>query len=135
MGWTAGRDGESLLGPLNMFKGFLLTFLTLYDIYRYIDRYPGKMGRMYGNGKGLSRSALPYKRSAPSWLKVTSNEVSLDGYSSGFVLNYILFTEIYWCIFCARGMIGRAETLGKDGRGVGGRSERSMLVSCDTRDI
>ena len=33
------------------------------------------MGRMYGPGKGLSRSALPYKRSAPSWLKITSAEV------------------------------------------------------------
>lgn len=33
------------------------------------------MGRMYGNGKGLSRSALPYKRSAPSWLKISSTEV------------------------------------------------------------
>ena len=33
------------------------------------------MGRMYGPGKGLSRSALPYKRSAPSWLKTTSAEV------------------------------------------------------------
>ena len=30
---------------------------------------------MYGPGKGLSRSALPYKRSAPSWLKITSAEV------------------------------------------------------------
>lgn len=34
-----------------------------------------KMGRMYGKGKGLSRSALPYKRSAPSWLKVAPTEV------------------------------------------------------------
>eukprot|EP01071_Lankesteria_metandrocarpae_P000827 Lankesteria_metandrocarpae@DN1114_c0_g1_i1.p1 len=25
------------------------------------------MGRMYGTGKGISRSALPYKRKAPSW--------------------------------------------------------------------
>lgn len=36
-----------------------------------------KMGRMYGKGKGLSRSALPYKRSAPSWLKITPTEVCL----------------------------------------------------------
>lgn len=33
------------------------------------------MGRMHSNGKGKSRSALPYKRSAPSWLKVSSTEV------------------------------------------------------------
>jgi hypothetical protein len=30
---------------------------------------------MHSNGKGLSRSALPYKRSAPSWLKITAQEV------------------------------------------------------------
>jgi len=34
------------------------------------------MGRMHSNGKGLSGSALPYKRSAPSWLKVTPSEVT-----------------------------------------------------------
>lgn len=33
------------------------------------------MGRMHSKGKGLSRSALPYRRSPPSWLKITSNEV------------------------------------------------------------
>jgi small subunit ribosomal protein S13e len=30
---------------------------------------------MYGSGKGLSRSAIPYKRSAPSWLKTSAQEV------------------------------------------------------------
>mmetsp|Transcript_13220 Transcript_13220/g.19736 ORF Transcript_13220/g.19736 Transcript_13220/m.19736 type:complete len:152 (+) Transcript_13220:82-537(+) len=33
------------------------------------------MGRMHSKGKGISKSALPYKRSAPSWLKVTPEEV------------------------------------------------------------
>lgn len=33
------------------------------------------MGRMHSKGKGMSSSALPYKRSAPSWLKTTSQEV------------------------------------------------------------
>ncbi|KAM7454719.1 hypothetical protein BLSTO_04523 [Blastocystis sp. subtype 1] len=33
------------------------------------------MGRMYGKGKGISASCLPYKRTAPSWLKTTSAEV------------------------------------------------------------
>mmetsp|Transcript_6857 Transcript_6857/g.16588 ORF Transcript_6857/g.16588 Transcript_6857/m.16588 type:complete len:152 (-) Transcript_6857:74-529(-) len=33
------------------------------------------MGRMHSKGKGLSSSALPYKRSPPSWLKVSSTEV------------------------------------------------------------
>lgn len=30
---------------------------------------------MYGKGKGMSKSAQPYKRTAPSWLKATSEEV------------------------------------------------------------
>lgn len=34
------------------------------------------MGRMHSKGKGLSRSAAPYKRSPPSWLKITSSEVA-----------------------------------------------------------
>ena len=33
------------------------------------------MGRMHTPGKGLSSSALPYKRSPPSWLKTTAAEV------------------------------------------------------------
>ncbi|GAB4820583.1 hypothetical protein N2152v2_007629 [Parachlorella kessleri] len=34
------------------------------------------MGRMHSKGKGKSRSALPYKRSPPSWLKISSQEVN-----------------------------------------------------------
>mmetsp|Transcript_1091 Transcript_1091/g.3831 ORF Transcript_1091/g.3831 Transcript_1091/m.3831 type:complete len:152 (+) Transcript_1091:121-576(+) len=33
------------------------------------------MGRMHSKGKGISSSALPYKRKPPSWLKVSSQEV------------------------------------------------------------
>lgn len=33
------------------------------------------MGRMHSNGKGKSRSTLPYRRSPPSWLKITNAEV------------------------------------------------------------
>jgi len=33
------------------------------------------MGRMHSKGKGKSSSALPYKRSAPSWVKSTAEEV------------------------------------------------------------
>ncbi len=33
------------------------------------------MGRMHSNGKGKSRSALPYKRTPPSWLKIAPSEV------------------------------------------------------------
>lgn len=33
------------------------------------------MGRMHNPGKGISKSALPYRRSVPSWLKLTNEEV------------------------------------------------------------
>ncbi|CAK9298450.1 unnamed protein product [Gordionus sp. m RMFG-2023] len=33
------------------------------------------MGRMYGKGKGISQSALPYRRCIPTWLKLTVEEV------------------------------------------------------------
>eukprot|EP01123_Difflugia_compressa_P009258 TRINITY_DN300_c0_g1_i1.p1 TRINITY_DN300_c0_g1~~TRINITY_DN300_c0_g1_i1.p1 ORF type:complete len:152 (-),score=18.19 TRINITY_DN300_c0_g1_i1:161-616(-) len=34
------------------------------------------MGRMYSSGKGISGSAIPFKRTPPSWLKLTSENVS-----------------------------------------------------------
>ncbi|CAD5234657.1 unnamed protein product [Bursaphelenchus xylophilus] len=33
------------------------------------------MGRMHNPGKGISRSTLPYRRSVPGWLKLTSTDV------------------------------------------------------------
>ena len=33
------------------------------------------MGRMHAPGKGISDSALPFKRTVPSWLKLTSEDV------------------------------------------------------------
>jgi len=33
------------------------------------------MGRMHNPGKGISQSALPYRRSVPTWLKMTSDDV------------------------------------------------------------
>lgn len=33
------------------------------------------MGRVYGNGKGISSSSLPYSRTPPSWLNTTPEEV------------------------------------------------------------
>merc|ERR1712083_207558 len=33
------------------------------------------MGRMHAPGKGISQSALPYRRSVPNWLKLTNDEV------------------------------------------------------------
>ncbi|KAA0198960.1 hypothetical protein HAZT_HAZT010737 [Hyalella azteca] len=32
------------------------------------------MGRMHSDGKGISQSALPYRRSVPSWLKMKKEE-------------------------------------------------------------
>merc|ERR1711865_721119 len=34
------------------------------------------MGRMHSKGKGISKSALPYRRTPPSWLKVNPGEVT-----------------------------------------------------------
>ena len=33
------------------------------------------MGRMHAPGKGIARSSLPWRRSVPSWFKLTSIEV------------------------------------------------------------
>uniref|UniRef100_U5EZC9 Small ribosomal subunit protein uS15 n=1 Tax=Corethrella appendiculata TaxID=1370023 RepID=U5EZC9_9DIPT len=33
------------------------------------------MGRMHAPGKGISQSALPYRRSVSSWLKLTADDV------------------------------------------------------------
>ncbi|KFB47144.1 small ribosomal subunit protein uS15 [Anopheles ziemanni] len=33
------------------------------------------MGRMHAPGKGISQSALPYRRSVPSWLKLNAEDV------------------------------------------------------------
>ncbi|OUM58680.1 hypothetical protein PIROE2DRAFT_47753 [Piromyces sp. E2] len=33
------------------------------------------MGRMHAPGKGIASSSLPYKRTPPSWLKTSSEEV------------------------------------------------------------
>ncbi|CEL97108.1 unnamed protein product [Vitrella brassicaformis CCMP3155] len=34
------------------------------------------MGRMYGKSKGISKSALPYRRRAPSWQKMKPEELT-----------------------------------------------------------
>ncbi|KAJ1786178.1 ribosomal 40S subunit protein S13 [Coemansia sp. RSA 2399] len=33
------------------------------------------MGRMYTPGKGISKSAIPYRRTPPSWVKATPEDV------------------------------------------------------------
>jgi small subunit ribosomal protein S13e len=33
------------------------------------------MGRMYGRGKGIAKSSIPYKKVPPRWLNVDANEV------------------------------------------------------------
>ncbi len=34
------------------------------------------MGRMYGRGKGISKSSIPYKKKAPRWMQVNSASVT-----------------------------------------------------------
>ena len=34
------------------------------------------MGRMYGQGKGISKSSMPYKKVPPRWLPIDSKEVT-----------------------------------------------------------
>ena len=34
------------------------------------------MGRMYGPGKGMSSTTLPYKRRAPCWIKLKPKDLS-----------------------------------------------------------
>jgi hypothetical protein len=36
------------------------------------------MGRMHAPGKGISDSALPYKRTPPSWLKATTESTETE---------------------------------------------------------
>ena len=33
------------------------------------------MGRLHSKGKGISKSAIPYSRTPPSWLKVTPDQI------------------------------------------------------------
>lgn len=33
------------------------------------------MGRMYGRGKGKSKSSVPYKRKAPRWMNIDSTSL------------------------------------------------------------
>jgi small subunit ribosomal protein S13e len=33
------------------------------------------MGRMYGRGKGISKSSIPYKKKAPRWLNIDSGDL------------------------------------------------------------
>ena len=34
-----------------------------------------QMGRLHAPGKGISKSAMPYKRTPPSWLKISASDV------------------------------------------------------------
>jgi small subunit ribosomal protein S13e len=36
------------------------------------------MGRQYGPGKGISGTAIPYRRNPASWLKTTADQVNLQ---------------------------------------------------------
>ena len=34
------------------------------------------MGRMYGQGKGISKSSMPFKKVPPRWLTIESGDVT-----------------------------------------------------------
>ena len=38
------------------------------------------MGRMHSNGKGISKSAKPYRRTPPSWCKIEADQVKEEIY-------------------------------------------------------
>merc|ERR1711957_272771 len=38
-------------------------------------RRKNKMGRMYSKGKGIARRCLPYRKAAPSWVRISSNDL------------------------------------------------------------
>merc|ERR1712134_36488 len=39
------------------------------------SRRKNKMGRMYSKGKGIARRCLPYRKAAPSWVQISSNDL------------------------------------------------------------
>merc|ERR1711957_512255 len=39
------------------------------------SRRKNKMGRMYSKGKGIARRCLPYRKAAPSWVRISSNDL------------------------------------------------------------
>ena len=53
----------------------VLTLLRLYMFVSFFREHFFIMGRMHAPGKGISRRALPYKRTPPSWLKMTAADV------------------------------------------------------------
>ncbi|KOM32647.1 hypothetical protein LR48_Vigan01g220300 [Vigna angularis] len=60
------------------------------------------MGRMHSRGKGISSSALPYKRTPPSWLKISSQDVAF--YLSIYLCSKIMFVDENICKFAKKGL-------------------------------
>merc|ERR1711872_937627 len=58
------------MGEANFYYFTCLNFL-----FRRYNLKSLKMGRMHAPGKGISQSALPYRRSLPTWLKLSSEDV------------------------------------------------------------
>ncbi|XP_077674461.1 small ribosomal subunit protein uS15 [Eretmochelys imbricata] len=63
-------------------RGYALTSLPAEEVSHsprlplvFLSLLGAIMGRMHAPGKGLSQSALPYRRSVPTWLKLTSDDV------------------------------------------------------------
>jgi len=49
--------------------------IYLFALIILILLYNHRMGRLHAPGKGISKSARPYKRSPPSWLKISPADV------------------------------------------------------------
>ena len=50
--------------------------MNCHIIFRDVsEEKTNKMGRMHAPGKGISQSALPYRRTVPQWMKMSSDEV------------------------------------------------------------
>ena len=56
-----------------------------------------QMGRMHSGGKGIASSSLPYKRSPPSWLKVTSTQV--EDLVGKLAKKGLTPSQVFWVFF------------------------------------
>lgn len=61
----------------------IFEFSTLFNSYNFIVLYGYVNQLHFPFSKGISQSALPYRRSCPTWLKITAEEVKEHIYKHG----------------------------------------------------